>query len=70
MEQDRYMNRWGIWRKFERTWNRELRKGKIVHIIGVFVEGSESDTYSPFWCIHEEIDSEVNEYVFTNDAEQ
>lgn len=68
MEQDKFMNRWGIWRSFERTWSKELRDGVPVHIIGAFVEGV--DTYSPFWCIREEIRSERNEYILTNDGEQ
>lgn len=70
MEQDSYMNRYGIWRSFERSWSKELKLGKTVHIIGVFVEGEDADTYSPFWCIREEIDDEVNEYVLTNDDDQ
>lgn len=68
MEQDSYMNRWGIWRRFEMDWSKELKSGRSVHIIGVFVEGE--GTYSPFWCIREEIDEEVNEYIFTNDDMQ
>lgn len=68
MEQDAYMNRYGIWRVFERYWTEKLKGGAEIRLIGVFVEGE--DTYSPFWCIHEEIDGEVTEYVFTNDDEQ
>lgn len=45
-----------------------LKDGCSVRIIGVFVEGE--DTFSPYWCIHEEIDGEVGEYVFTNDGDQ
>lgn len=68
MEQDRFMNRWGIWRIFERYWSECLTQNQSVRIIGVFVEGE--DTYSPFWCIHEEVDGEVTEYIFTNDDTQ
>ena len=68
MEQDSYMNRYGIWRIFERYWTSVLKDGCSVRIIGVFVEGE--DTFSPYWCIHEEIDGEVGEYVFTNDGDQ
>lgn len=68
MEQDSTMNRFGIWRSFERYWTELLDAGKEVHIIGVFVEGE--DTYSPFWCIHEEIDENIAEYIMTNDDEQ
>lgn len=39
-----------------------------MRILGVFVEGE--DTYSPFWCIHEEVNGEITEYVFANDDTQ
>lgn len=26
--------------------------------------------FSPYWCIHEEIDGDISEYVFTNDGDQ
>ncbi len=68
MEQDSYMNRYGIWRIFERYWTSVLKDGCSVRLIGVFVEGE--DTFSPYWCIHEEIDGDVSEYVFTNDGDQ
>ena len=68
MEQDAHMNRWGVWRVFERYWTKLMSDGYRVRIIGVFVEGE--DTYSPFWCIHEAVDGEINEYIFTNDDEQ
>lgn len=70
MEQDSYMNRYGIWRSFERSWSKELKLGKTVHIIGVFVEGEDDDTYSTFWCIRAEAGHEVNEYGLTNDDDQ
>ncbi len=69
MEQDRTMNRYGIWRIFERYWVEVLNNDDSAHLLGVFAEGCEG-TYSPFWCIHEEINGEVNEYVFTNDDMQ
>jgi hypothetical protein len=68
MEQDRFMNRWGIWRIFERYWSACLICKQSVRIIGVFADGD--DTYSPFWCIHEDVDGEITEYVFTNDNAQ
>ena len=68
MEQDSIMNRFGVWRSFERYWARLLDEGKSVHIIAVFVEGE--DTYSPFWCIHEDVDGDISEYVMTNDDDQ
>lgn len=68
MEQDSYMNRFGIWRMFERYWKRILNEGSTVRLIAVFADGEY--TYSPFWCIHEEIDGNIEEYVFTNDDEQ
>lgn len=68
MEQDAYMNRFGIWRVFERYWNSVLKEGREVRLIAVFVEGE--DSFSPFWCIHEEIDGVITEYIFTNDDEQ
>lgn len=67
MEQNKYMNRWGIWRLFEQYWTSCIKKGKRIRLIGVFVEGE--DTYSPFWCIHEEMDDDIIEYIFTNDDE-
>ena len=69
MEQNSTMNRYGIWRVFERYWS-ELSENEPVHIIGVFTEGDDEGTYSPFWCIREEYDGGVFEYVFTNDDEQ
>ena len=68
MEQDKHMNRWGLWRIFERYWGECLALDQSVRIIGVFVEGEE--TYSPFWCIHEEVDGDITEYVFSNDDSQ
>lgn len=68
MEQDPYLNRYGIWRIFERYWAQILKSGESVRIIGVFVEGE--DTFSPFWCIREEVGEEISEYIFTNDDEQ
>lgn len=73
MEQDSTMNRYGIWRVFERYWKEmsEENSGNPVHIIGVFVEGDDDGTYSPFWCIREESsDGDGYEYIFTNDDEQ
>ena len=69
MEQDRTMNRYGVWRIFERYWAELLDSDLSVHLIGVFADG-DGGTYSPFWCIREEIDDEVSEYVFTNDDMQ
>ena len=69
MEQDRTMNRYGVWRVFERYWTELLDSNISVHLLGVFAEGNEG-TFSPFWCIHEEICGEVSEYIFTNDDTQ
>lgn len=68
MEQHKYTNRYGAWRKFERDWNKLSSDGHKVNIKAVFVEGDEEGTYSPFWCMREAIDEdEISEYVITND---
>lgn len=68
MEQHKYTNRYGLWRKFEIDWNRLSIEGYQVNVKAVFVDGDECGTYSPFWCIRETIDKdEINEYVITND---
>ena len=69
MEQNKVMNRYGVWRVFER-YLYDLSETESVHLIGVFVEGDDEGTYSPFWCIREESNGEYYEYIFSNDAEQ
>jgi hypothetical protein len=70
VEQDRIMNRYGAWRKFEQSWDKLSQEGHTVNVIGVFSEDDEESdgTYSPFWCIRETVDgTEYTEYVLTND---
>ncbi len=68
MEQHKYTNRYGAWRKFEIDWNKLSEEGHEVNVKVLFTEGDEAGTYSPFWCIRETLDKEeVNEYVITND---
>ena len=55
MEQDYRMNRFGVWRIFERYCKELLLSGMKIHILGVFAEEDEG-TFSPFWCIREESD--------------
>ena len=70
MEQNSYMNRWGIWRQYELWWAQLLREGHSVNVKAVFTQGEEG-TYSDFWCVRETIDGdEVNEFVLTNDSDQ
>ncbi|MDR1796843.1 MAG: hypothetical protein LBR44_05265 [Clostridiales Family XIII bacterium] len=71
MEQDIIMNRYGAWRMFERSWYKLSQAGHTVNVKAVFVEGDDDGTFSPFWCVRETIDdTEVNEYVLTNDDTQ
>jgi hypothetical protein len=70
VEQDKIMNRYGAWRKFEQDWDKLSKEGHAVNVIAVFVEDDDrvDGTYSPFWCIKETIDCvESTEYVLTND---
>lgn len=68
MEQHKYTNRYGVWRRFEMGWNRLSVEGHEVNVKAVFSEGDEEGTYSPFWCIRETIDrDEICEYIITND---
>lgn len=68
MEQHKYTNRYGAWRKFEMGWDKLSAEGHKVNVKAAFVEGDDDGTYSPFWCIRETIDDdEINEYVITND---
>jgi len=70
VEQHKYMNRYGIWRKLELSWSKLLREGHNVNIKAVFTEGNDG-TFSDFWCVRETInDDEINEYVLTNDGNQ
>jgi len=70
VEQDPYMNRYGMWRKFEISWAKLLREGHSVNVKAVFTDGEEG-TYSDFWCVRETIDDdEINEFVLTNDDGQ
>lgn len=71
LEQHKYTNRYGAWRRLERDWNKLSSEGHKVNVKAVFTEGDEEGTYSPFWCIRETIDeNEINEYVITNDDSQ
>lgn len=67
MEQHRYLNRYGVWRDYERTWVQLLKEGHQVNLKAVFTKGPEG-TYSDFWCLRETIDSdEYSEFILTND---
>jgi len=71
MEQDSTMNRYGVWRTFERNWLQLVKLGNRVNIKGVFVDDDSDSTFSPFWCICETIDGvEGNSYALTNEADQ
>ena len=71
MEQDRVMNRYGAWRKFERSWYNLSKAGHNVNIKAAFVDDNGEGTYSPFWCIRETInDEEYSDYNLTNDDSQ
>jgi predicted nuclease with TOPRIM domain len=71
MEQDRIMNRYGAWRKFEQDWDRLSKEGHKVNVKAVFVEGGSNGTYSPFWSVQQTIDgNDVSEYNLTNDDTQ
>ena len=70
MEQHKHTNRYGVWRKFEISWNKLSNEEHQVNVKAAFVEGDEEGTYSPFWCIRETIDQDedgASEYVLTND---
>ena len=67
MEQHRYLNRYGVWRDYERTWVQLLKEGHQVNLKAVFTKGAEG-TYSDFWCLRETIDGdEYSEFILTND---
>ena len=68
MEQHRYLNRYGAWRKYEQDWAQLLKEGHSVNLKAVFTKEEGEGTYSGFWCIRETIDGdEYSEFVLTND---
>lgn len=67
MEQHRYLNRYGMWREYERSWVQVLKEGHQVNLKAVFTKG-ETGTYSDFWCFRETIDGdEYQEFILCND---
>ena len=69
--QNKVMNRYGIWRSFERKWSSLSINENSINIKMVFTDNDDSGTFSSFWCLEETINGdEVNDYVLTNDDMQ